>query len=272
MCCAWESAEFSSNLASHYPKFVSSFPENRCVRYSLAMSELLFCNAIRRLLASALLGFVTSFVIGSFLSFFIFFTAQAVEGQSNEAAKSIVFRTYAAVFLLSAFAVHLYGSLKFRSWERKPPIDSAKPRPVICGVLAAVILILSMIPSTTETRSDSFEYAANPVVRESAYGWPAYFLIRRDVHGKKESEWSRAFMLINALILVLGMANVLAFHPGALTEDEITAKKKDDDKPKDDDDDPDAPPPPPPPDGDDAPDLRKALSKESSNPQTLSLD
>jgi len=251
---------------------VSSFPQTRRVSYSFAMSELLFSTAIRRLLASALLGFVVSFVIGSFLSFFIFFTAQGVEGQSNEAAKSIVFRTYTAVFMLAAFSVHLFGALKFRSWERKPPIDSIKPRPAICAGLAAVFLVLSMIPSTIETRSEAFEYADNPVVRESAYGWPATFLIRRDVHGTKESEWSRAFMLINALILVLGMANVLAYDSGSLTDEEVARKNKgDDDKPKDDDD-PDAPPPPPPPDGEDAAALRKTLSKESSNPQTLSLD
>lgn len=247
---------------------VRFFPETAVVGYSFSMSEILFCTAIRRLLASAILGFVTSFVIGSFLSFFIFFTAQAVEGQSNDAAKSIIFRVYAAIFMLAAFSVHLFGSLKFRSWERKPPVDSAKPRPAICAAIAAIFLVLTLIPSTTETRSESFEYADNPIVRESAYGWPATFVIRRDIHGKKESEWSRAFLFVNALVLVLGLANVLAFDPGSRTEEEL-AQKKDDDKPKDDDDDSDGPPPPP---LDDAPDLRKALSKESSKPQTLSLD
>jgi len=234
---------------------------------------------MRRFVASIALGFVVSFVIGSFLSFFIFFTAQAVEGQSHDNAKTTVFRVYAAVFLFAAFGIHLFGLQKFRNWRRKPPIEVAKPRPAFCAGLAVLFLVLSLFPSTTETKSDSFEYADNPYVRESAYGWPAYFVVLRDEHGKKETIWSRSFLFVNALILVLGMANILAFDKGSLSEEEIAQKKKEDEKPDDSDeddkgdgpDDPEDPKDPPPP-VEDLPDLSKSLTKESTTSRTLELD
>lgn len=244
------------------------------------MSELLFCTPIRRFVSSVVLGLVVSFVIGSFLSFFILFAAKTVEGQSHENAASTVFRVYVAVFLLAAFGIHLFGLQKYRNWRRKPPIEVIKPRPAFCAGLAVVFMILSLFPSTTETKSDSFEYADNPYVRESYYGWPAFFVVRRDEHGKKETIWSRSFLLVNALILVLGMANVLAFDKSSLSEEEIAKQKKDDEKPDDSDDkddrdgpdDPDGPQDPPSPPAEDTPALRKSLSKESSSPQTLELD
>lgn len=245
------------------------------------MSELLFCTAMRRFVASVALGFIVSFVIGSFLSFFIFFSAQAVEGQSHDAAKTSVFRVYVTVFLLAASGIHLFGLQKFRNWRRKPPIEVVKPRPAFCAGLAAMFVVLSLFPTTTEKTNESFEFAGNPYERESSYGWPAPFVTVQDYHGKKTTVWYRPFLLVNALILVLGMANILAFDNGSLSEKEIAQKKREDEDPGESDDEnkdgpddsngPDDPQDPPPPAGD-VPDLRKSLTKETSNPRTLELD
>jgi hypothetical protein len=212
----------------------------------MAATDTLFAKPISRIICAGAVGFAASFVLGSFISFFVFFNASAIEGQAASSARPVVFRIFAAIFLLVGLAFHLYASLTFRYSESKKVFDLGAPRPVICAAIVGLMLIANAIPSSTEVRDDSkFVHADNPYIRESKFGWPGYFVSFYDEHGKKETRMAMSLLIVNGLILLLSLANVAVFDPTSRTlpekdeddkKDDKKKKKDTKDKPPEDDD------------------------------------
>jgi hypothetical protein len=195
-------------------------------------TDTLFAKPVSRLVCALVAGAGAAFVLGSFIAFFVMFNNTAIQGQAAPSAKPVIFRVYAAIFLLVTLGFHLYASLTFRYSESKKVFDLSAPRPVACAVIVGLLLIANVIPTGTEMRDDSkFEHADNPFIRETKFGWPGYFVSFYDEHGKKETRTSMSLLIVNGLILLLGLANVATYDPASRTmptpeEEKEEAEKK----------------------------------------------
>lgn len=210
-------------------------------------TDTLFAKPASRLVCSLIAGAGAAFVLGTFIALFVMFNNSAIEKQAADSAKPVVFRVYAAIFLLVTLGFHLYASLTFRYSESKKVFDLSAPRPVICAVFAGLMLIANVIPSSTEAKDDTkFEFADNPFIRESKLGWPGTFVTFRDEHGKKSTHFMLSLLLVNVAIVGLFAANAATYDPASRTmpsQEELDAqeaerrakRKKDkrDDAPKD---------------------------------------